>query len=266
MKIKIIDINNLDENCENKYKRKKSKNDMLKDDNSNNKNDKELFIIKDKIFTDENLGNFKNDEAKTRNKSQSRSKEKRSQSNKNRNILGPSNLKENIENKNNMNEGKDIKNKNNLNKKINIDIYLINKFFKFINLKNYPYTMPIAKKLKIIFQLFLENRKQHVLYLRSNNIYEDEDTQLCQESHAAYKIKENKPKEKFKNKYYYERFQKRIINCLENEMTFKPENLNTSGNNSKNNIVLSNKIRKVYKYRNLAIKYSYYIMAPDLKT
>ncbi len=129
------------------------------------------------------------------------------------------------------------------------DVYILNKFFKFINLASYPYNRPIAKKIKIIFRVFWENRTEFLLHNKSSNNYvdvkDDEDFDLAEESRGPiYALRKNISKEKFTNKVYYERFKRRVMSQLENEMTFKPE-MNTSENQSHINTAVCNKRKKL---------------------
>lgn len=256
-------INNFEENVENKYKRKKSKNN---DNFITNLNDKELniptdnFLNEEKNLRDNNLDNpsdlLNTNQNRMRSIIKSASKEKQRSVSSNNNRKHPNALAAKDNFKSNLNK-KELTNPNILtensdgikdaNKKGDYkidDVYIINKFFKLIELKNYTYNRITAKKIKIIFRMFLENRTEHLISNKLHNIKDDEDSDLAQESHAAYKIRDNKPIEKFKNKFYYERFKQRVINQLENEMTFKPE-LNTSTNQSNINNVVSNKRKKL---------------------
>ena len=246
----------MDENAENKYKRKKSKN------NENflitKNNDKEMNIPVNKFFSNEKETKENNNrdnpnnlitnptESRFRNLMKSTSKEKqRSLSNKNNKSIKNYNNKDqthqNILTEENSEGIKNLEKKGE--EKID-DVYIINKFFKSIELKNYPYNRIIAKKIKLIFKSFSENRTEFLLNNKINGIKEDEDSDYTEQSNAAYKKKQTVPIEKLKNKLYYEKFKQRVMNQLENEMTFKPE-LNTSTNHSNIVTVVSNKRRNL---------------------
>ena len=258
-------INNLEENVENIYKRKKSKNNV--NFLSNNYNDKEISIQPDKFCSNEKNAkeNYKNkinnqelnsNQIRFRNIKKPASKEKqRSLSSKNKQRKFPASEKKEQAHQNILTEANSegIKEASKKTAEKIDDVYIINKYLTFVDLKNYSYNRSTAKKIKNIFRLFLENRTEFLVYNKIHNIKEDEDSDLSQESHAAYNKMESLPTEKLKNKFYYERFKQRVMSQLENEMTFKPE-LNTSENQSNINNAVSNKRNKLkmedaYEYR-----------------
>jgi len=184
---------------------------------------------------------FNNNNEKAKNKITSVNKEiQRSISNKNKRNAGVSDRKENNYLNTDINDDKNSKkignleiNKNHSQKNEHInDLYLINKFFQFINLESYPYNRIIAKKIKAIFSPFLENLSNFLNYKRLNNIKDsesDSEPDLSLKSLPAYNKKPIISNDKMKNEIYYKKYKERIINQLDNEMTFKPE-INTSEN------------------------------------
>lgn len=244
----------MDENVENKYKRKKSKHN---ENFAGNNNDKEMNIPVTKFFSDDKnqkeylasgntdlLSNSNNNKTENRFRSiiKSVSKEKKQRSLSNKNAKQEkNNYNQNLLTEENS-EGIKEAGKKTI-EKID-DIYIINKFFKFLDLKNYHYKRIFAKKIKIIFRLFLENRTEFLLYNKLHNVKDNEDSDLEGVNVTAHKQKEPVAGENNNNKIYYERFKKRVMSQLENEMTFKPEH-NTSANQSNIHTVVSNKRNKL---------------------
>jgi len=186
---------------ENKYKRKKSKNNDLSNDKSYNNLDKRNITTEG-----------------SENKKLSRSK-----SNKNKK---KSNSKENNINNNNNGERE-----NNLTKKENKeyinDIYITNKFLKDINLDKYPYNRVTVKKIKLIFRNFFDNRKKYLSESKAN-YKKDINKMLTTENEN-----ENEPQYfKNKNPVYYNELKNKIFNQYKNELTFKPDNTSQTYNQS----------------------------------
>lgn len=135
------------------------------------------------------------------------------------------------------------------------DLTIMKKVLKFVELEKYHYNRPIAKKIKFIFKDFLRNRQEylnnHRTITKSSRLQTLKTIEESGNKSGKNKNtinKDNNSKDNHSNrKFFYDRYKQRVINQLENEMTFKPENHTThpSLNHSNFNKLLTEKRKKL---------------------
>jgi len=182
-----------------------------------NYNDKELNIPSPRSLEKET--NLNNNSYKSKNSE-----------NKNYNRTDKNRIKSILETevKNNMETDKDqIQNC-----KIINDNNIINQFFPFIDLKNFHYSKSIiCKKIKFIFRTFCENKRENNENNKIKHSKNVEEKSAKIFGDRNFENDKNKffSKNRINNKVYYEKYKKRVVSQIENELTLN-EILNTSEN------------------------------------